>query len=227
MVNIPGVARLRGGVLAAAGLAFVLALAPYDAADPSWNASSKLGPRNLLGGFGANVADFGMQSLGLAAWVAAGLMVFCGLARVVDRDPDANRRRIRLRALVGVLALLALAAVLAAPAPPADWPLARSLGGFWGDGVLQLFAAFLKFMHLPGATVFAAVTYGLLALVGLAFAIGLGRHDATAFGQWLIAVVTRRPQAPQPKTARPPAVRKTAARAAPAAYVHDDLDEGD
>src|SRR5215207_1686875 len=78
----PAVARLRGGVLAAAGLACILSLATYNAADPSWNAAGPIGPKNLLGGFGANLADVTMQSLGLAAWAAAGLMVFSGLARV-------------------------------------------------------------------------------------------------------------------------------------------------
>jgi S-DNA-T family DNA segregation ATPase FtsK/SpoIIIE len=221
----PGVARFRGGVLAAVGLAFILALATYDAADPSWNASSGFAPHNLLGRLGANAADFGMQSLGLGAWIAAALMVFCGLARVVDRDPDTSRGRIRLRALVGLGGLLAMAAVLAGPAPPADWPLARSLGGFWGDGVLSLLAAFLHFMHLPGPKIFAACAYGVVAVLGLSFAVGLGRRDALAGGQWLLGLFSRREApAPRARVGRQPAAARKAApdKVAPAPYVEDD-----
>uniref|UniRef100_UPI0035B1D9D9 DNA translocase FtsK 4TM domain-containing protein n=1 Tax=Phenylobacterium sp. TaxID=1871053 RepID=UPI0035B1D9D9 len=63
----PATARLRGGIIAAAGLALIVALATYNAADPSLNAASALAPSNALGAPGATAADAGMQSLGLAA----------------------------------------------------------------------------------------------------------------------------------------------------------------
>ena len=49
----PATARLRGGVVAAAGLALIVALATYNAADPSLNAASALAPSNVLGAPGA------------------------------------------------------------------------------------------------------------------------------------------------------------------------------
>uniref|UniRef100_UPI0035B2FBB4 DNA translocase FtsK 4TM domain-containing protein n=1 Tax=Phenylobacterium sp. TaxID=1871053 RepID=UPI0035B2FBB4 len=129
----PATARLRGGIIAAVGLALIVALATYNAADPSLNAASALAPSNALGAPGATAADAGMQSLGLAAGVAALLMVVFGLGRVTTPQPDETRAKVRLRAAIGTLGVLALAGLLAAPPAPAAWPLAKGLGGFWGD----------------------------------------------------------------------------------------------
>ena len=128
----PNTARLRGGLLAAFGVAVALALATYDAADPSLNAASAQSPKNVLGAPGAVIADIGMQSLGLVAGLGALLMVMFGLSRALSAEPDATRRALRIRALAACAGLLGLAALLAWPAPPAVWPLAKGLGGFWG-----------------------------------------------------------------------------------------------
>ena len=52
----PATARLRGGIVAAAGIALIIALATYNAADPSLNAASALSPTNALGAPGATAA---------------------------------------------------------------------------------------------------------------------------------------------------------------------------
>src|SRR6185312_8758765 len=103
----------RGGLVAAFGLVLIAAFASYRAADPSWNTAAAGPAHNLLGPTGAKLADAGIQSLGLAAWVAAALMVVSGLGRVSQRDPAATRGRLRLRALIGALGVLALAALAA------------------------------------------------------------------------------------------------------------------
>ena len=96
----PHTARLRGGVLAAAGVSLAVAFATYNAADPSLNASSASPPVNALGAPGATLADIAIQSLGLACGVAALLMVVLGLARVTSGDPDESRGHLRLRAAI-------------------------------------------------------------------------------------------------------------------------------
>jgi S-DNA-T family DNA segregation ATPase FtsK/SpoIIIE len=88
-------ARLRGGLTAALGGALALALASWRPDDPSLDVSASGAPGNLLGGAGAVVADLCMQSLGLAAWVLAGLLLVLGLTRAAHPEPHATRAQLR------------------------------------------------------------------------------------------------------------------------------------
>ncbi len=238
----PATARLRGGVIAAAGIAFAVALATYNAADPSLNAASALSPSNILGAPGATAADVGIQSLGLAAGVAALLMVVFGLGRATTPQPDQNRRKVRIRAVVGTLGVLALAGLLAAPPAPAAWPLAKGLGGFWGDGVLHGLAGMFSYAHIPGGGVFAAILLAIAATAALGYAIGVRRAELEASIAWVQDAVRKRSAAPPAAPAKPartsvarrakaaePASAATPARPEPAPYPaavdDDDSDE--
>ncbi|MDF2900356.1 MAG: cell division protein FtsK, partial [Phenylobacterium sp.] len=214
----PATARLRGGIIAAAGIAFAVALATYNAADPSLNAASALPPSNVLGAPGATAADVGIQSLGLAAAVAALLMVVFGLGRVTTPQPDENRKKLRVRALVGTLGVLALAGLLAAPPAPAAWPLAKGLGGFWGDGLLHGLAGIFAYAHIPGGGVFAASLLGIAAVAGIGYAIGVRRAEFQASIAWVQAALRSQAAPPAPaKPARASVARRAKAAQAPAA----------
>lgn len=63
----PWTARFRGGIVTVVGAILLLAIATYNATDPSLNAATSGSPQRL-GGPGAAVADLLMQSVGLAAW---------------------------------------------------------------------------------------------------------------------------------------------------------------
>ena len=65
--SLPATARFRGGVTTAAGIFLILAIATYNAADPSLNVATPLPPTNALGLGGAVIADVAMQSLGLGS----------------------------------------------------------------------------------------------------------------------------------------------------------------
>jgi S-DNA-T family DNA segregation ATPase FtsK/SpoIIIE len=193
-------ARLRGGLVAAFGAGLVVSFATFNVGDPSWNAASAEGPKNLLGGFGAFWSDVGLQSLGLSAWMAALIMVAAGLSRVAAHDPGASRLHLRVRALAGVLGVLLLAGALAAPTPPQAWPLARGLGGFWGAAVLDMVSALFGLTGLPGPRVIAATLLGLGGLAGGGYALGLSRRDFAVASDWVAerarAGLARRAPAP-------------------------------
>jgi S-DNA-T family DNA segregation ATPase FtsK/SpoIIIE len=177
----PVTARLRGALLTLLGGALLLAFATYNAADPSLNAASVRAPTNALGTTGAIIADMMVQSLGLAAWAAALLMVTFGINRIADRDPNATRKAGRVRALVALFGIIALAGVLAAPMPPAAWPLAKGLGGMWGDGLLNTLAGMIAMSGVMAAPVIAASLLGVIAALTLSFAMGLNRASIAAW----------------------------------------------
>ena len=216
----PNTARLRGGLVAASGVALAIALATYNSADPSLNAAGLGAPTNALGGIGATLADIGVQSLGLSAGVAALLMVMFGLYRAVSPEPDLTRRAVRIRAAIGLVGLLALAGLLAAPPPPHTWPLARGLGGFWGEGLLSALAALLGFARLPGARIIAALLLAAGAAWTLSFAFGVRRIDLAGAAEWLIEALRRREMAaaavapPEPERQQRASVARRAQAAA-------------
>jgi S-DNA-T family DNA segregation ATPase FtsK/SpoIIIE len=213
----PATARLRGGIIAAAGIALAVALATYNAADPSLNAASALPPANVLGAPGATAADIGIQSLGLAAGVAALLMVVFGLGRVTTPQPDENRKKLRIRAVVGTLGVLALAGLLAAPPAPAAWPLAKGLGGFWGDGLWRGLAGLFSYAHIPGGGVIATTLLAIAALAGVGYAIGVRRAELQASIAWVQAALRNQAAPPAPaKPARASVARRAKAAQAPA-----------
>ena len=211
----PTTARLRGGLVAVSGVFLAVALATYNVADSSLNASSPDPIGNALGAPGATLADLWIQSLGLAAGVGALLMVLLGLHRAVTPHPNETRQHVRLRALIGALGLLALAALLAASPAPKIWPLARGLGGFWGDGMLGGLANLFAYAHLPFARTLAALIYAGVAAWAVGYAFGVKGSDLLTLGERLTDALQPKPktlvaevQAPLPP-ARTPQSRRT------------------
>ena len=209
----PVTERFRGGLVAAMGLGLVLSLVSYEATDPSFNADAAGQAHNWLGYFGAGLADLVMQSLGLGAWVLAALILSLGLSRATSLEPSDHRNSLRLRALAGTAGVLLLSGVLQAAPTPSAWPLARGLGGFWGEAVLTQATAGLSFIRLPAAGPIALGLLTLLSLAALGYGLGLSRSG-------LIAQLRPvKPQAPAPRTRR--AARTAVAVQTDAALVED------
>jgi S-DNA-T family DNA segregation ATPase FtsK/SpoIIIE len=183
--SAPWPSRLRGGLMAAVGLALAPALATYHPADPSLNTSAAARPLNLLGGFGATLSDLALQTLGLGAPVLALVLVAAGLVRAADPWPHQRRADWRRRNALALLGLILLAAGLSAPPPPAAWPFARGLGGVIGDGLLALIALPFGAVKLPAPSLWAGALFGGLGLFLLGRAAGVGRKDFAEASAWL------------------------------------------
>ena len=190
-------ARFRGGLTAVMGGALALALASWRVDDPSLDASASAAPGNLLGGVGANVADLFMQSLGLGAWIVAGLLLTLGIARVAEPTPHVTRAKLRWRAAAGVAGVLLLTGALAGAAPPAIWPLAAGLGGLVGDAVAAGVAALDRLIGFPPIE---PICFTALAILGL-WATGWGLGVTRAH---VVALFQPRRRAPRAKPASRP-----------------------
>jgi S-DNA-T family DNA segregation ATPase FtsK/SpoIIIE len=206
--------KLRGALQAVLALALLAALISWNPADPSLNVASGEAATNWLGGNGAVFADLFMQSLGLAAWPAALLLIAFGLSTAIG---DALQQRLKStpwKALSATLGVLCLSAALSTPPAPAVWPLASGLGGLWGDGMVGLVARLCAMMRLAGAPIWAAAIFLPLALWGIGYAIGLRFSDLGEAFRWMGGLKdSRRPAddrsepvpaaAPKPKRVRP------------------------
>jgi S-DNA-T family DNA segregation ATPase FtsK/SpoIIIE len=221
----PFAARARGAVTAAFGLALVAAFATYHPTDPSLDAASPDRPANLMGGAGAVAADLGLQTLGLGAWLIAAMMVISGLVRLAQRDPAAARWRTRGRVALSLVGVFCLVGLLAAPAPPANWPLAQGLGGVWGQILLAMSGQALARIHLPAAGLIAAAVLGGFGLASLILASGAPRLVSQT-SAWLSARHAQAKAAFARPAARPaPAKTRTKRAAAPARRAELNLDE--
>ena len=195
-------ARPRAALTALTGAVLIVMLAGYHAGDPSLDTASAGVPANWLGWAGADVADISLQSLGLGAWAMGLLLVIAGMISLVRRgDATSWRRRVGVRLLTGMFAIAALCAALAAPAPPAAWPLATGLGGIGGDALLALALNPLSVLNLPQARWIVAGLYGAVALAAVAFSLPLSMTTSAA-------KASIRPERPR-KPPRGPPLRKT------------------
>ena len=121
--------------LCLAALVLAVALFGFDAGDPSINHATSDRISNPLGGFGANVADLALQTIGKAIWFLVLVLPIWGVRLIVNRLPSWSW--LSIAALPP--ALLVIAAYLATLNLPAKeaWPYLVGLGGVVGDFALH------------------------------------------------------------------------------------------
>ena len=216
-------AELAGLAFAALAAALAVALATYDAGDPSFNAAVDNAPRNLLGVPGAWVADFFLQTIGLAAWLMVPVLTTWAWRLASHRG--LGRAWLRVTILPG--ALICGAVLFAALPAPAGWPLRIGGGGSLGD--LMLIELLDMVGYLMGydtdaiGAAAAALTLGAaVAATGLSGAewraMGLAPWRAVAALRRTLARRARaRPAGEDPPLRAPARTRRAAAEPAPVA----------
>ena len=123
-------------------------------------------------------------------------MVLFGLYRVVSPHPDETRgQRAPARRSWAFSACWPWPPCSPHRPNPSIWPLARGLGGFWGDSLLQGVGDLIAYAHLPFAKLIAAILFAGVAAWTLGYALGLRRLDLAAFGAWAAETLRRKPQA--------------------------------
>ncbi len=157
-----------GLVIVAAAAAAWASLVTWSVHDPSLNNATRIAPKNLLGNWGAVVADLSFQSIGLASIILFLPLGAWGWHLLFGEAPD--RRKTRL--LAWPASVLVLAAALAALPQPKSWPLPNGLGGILGDFIMA--AAHIIGPLLPEAAVafVAGLAFLVLGTMLLLFACG-------------------------------------------------------
>jgi S-DNA-T family DNA segregation ATPase FtsK/SpoIIIE len=161
-------------IVAAACLAWA-SLATWSIYDPSFNNATQAAPRNVLGSWGAILADLVMQSLGLAAIALFLPLAAWGWHLALRSVPE--RRRARL--LLWPLAVLMLAAALSALPQPKSWPLPNGLGGILGD-LFMTGALFIGVLPAAAASFVAGLLFLAAGTSLLLFACGTNTSSLIA-----------------------------------------------
>ncbi|WP_292052759.1 MULTISPECIES: DNA translocase FtsK [unclassified Brevundimonas] len=180
----PFAVRVRGVAQAVIAALVLVAMASWNAADPSWNTASTQPVRNWLGGGGAVLSDILMQSLGIGAWIAVLLVGAFGVGVALGDSVPHRLHPTRLKTFAAVMGVLLASAGLSALAEPAAWPLASGLGGLWGDGIIGLTTRGLSALHVPYANIILGSLYGLMGLWALGYTVGLRTRDLTDTAGW-------------------------------------------
>ena len=164
--------RIRGGAVALAGLLLAAGLITYRAGDPSIDTAASGAPANILGLFGADVADMALQSIGLSAWLIAALLMLSGLGGLTRQAGASPPTHPAARLLFAAIGVLATAVTLAAPPPPASWPLAAGLGGVVGDTLLSSITAPFSLTSATEARWIASAVFAVVGLLGVVLSLG-------------------------------------------------------
>ncbi|MHC3126320.1 cell division protein FtsK [Brevundimonas sp. GN22] len=180
----PFAVRVRGVAQAVIAALILVALASWNAADPSWNTASTQPVKNWLGGGGAVLADILMQSLGLGAAIGVLLVGAFGVGVALGDAVPHRLHPTRLKTFAAVMGVLLASGALSALAAPAAWPLASGMGGLWGDGITGLLAKGLTAVHVPYAKIIVGVVFGAIALWSLGYTVGLRLRDLTDTAGW-------------------------------------------
>ena len=143
-------------------------LATWSVHDPSLNNATRAVPRNVLGGWGAVVADLAIQSLGLASIILFLPLAAWGWHLVLRTTP--NRRRLRL--LAWPTAVILLAAALSALPQPKSWPLPNGLGGIFGDFFMAGAHVIGPFLPEAAVSFVAGLAFFVFGTMLLLFACG-------------------------------------------------------
>jgi S-DNA-T family DNA segregation ATPase FtsK/SpoIIIE len=163
-------------------VALTLTLASYTPGDPSWNSASPHEVQNLMGPFGAYIADIMIQSFGLTSIIPV-LVLFSWAWRVISKQMVSN---LWMRLIVLASAAFLLSIALNALPVPMEWPLRSGLGGVSGMILTQRLVAFFSLFGLPelslvhlGIALFCTVS-GLLSLL---YGLALSRTEWSSVAQ--------------------------------------------
>jgi len=143
-------------------------LATWSVHDPSLNNATPVVPRNLLGSWGAVVADLTIQTLGLAAIILFLPLAAWGWHLVFHTAPDRKKARL----LSWPASVIMLAAALAALPQPKSWPLPNGIGGILGDFVMAGAHVIGPFLPEAAVSFVAGLIFLVVGTMLLLFACG-------------------------------------------------------
>ncbi|MEE9272498.1 MAG: DNA translocase FtsK 4TM domain-containing protein [Robiginitomaculum sp.] len=146
----------------------ILTFSPFD--NTADTASSAPTIHNFLGRPSASLANFLLQFIGWAAFPLGALMIFAAARAVLIPRLSATRLDTVRRSGLLVSSIIFLSMFLAAFPVPQSWPMATSIGGWFGDGVFACLKGLFLAVNAPNKVAGALTAF--LAFCGLGYSIG-------------------------------------------------------
>ena len=132
---------------------------------------------HLVGRLPAAMADFLLQSFGVAAALTYAIPTFWGIEQLARRRLGRWARRLSM----WPTCVLATSGALSALPAPSNWPFARGLGGVVGDQLFALTRAIFAPAGASSASLAAGAALAITALVLFGVAIGFsGRSEVVS-----------------------------------------------
>ncbi|MBI2234107.1 MAG: DNA translocase FtsK 4TM domain-containing protein [Micavibrio aeruginosavorus] len=168
-----------GLALMLGGIAILVSLASYNAADPSWNTASTGAERvrNLMGTPGAHIGDLLLQTIGLAGALFGLITGFWGWRILRRMKISPLPLRITLMIVTTLLGAVAFARI-----PSAGWMVHPFLGGAGGTLMLDHLAQMFSGVFGAQAHSAMAAVAALLAIAAMPFALAVSAAEWQAIG---------------------------------------------
>ncbi len=156
------------------GIALLAAILSFSSNDPSLNKAVDAPVSNLMGPWGAVIADLGLQAIGVAA-VLPGLILISWGCRVMTRRGLATLW-LRIALLPFVLLLIATGA--AGIMAPESWGQRSGLGGYLGHIALRETIGFIDGLGLRAELLMVSTPILIAGFAVLAYVLGF------SFSEW-------------------------------------------
>jgi S-DNA-T family DNA segregation ATPase FtsK/SpoIIIE len=165
-----------------AGAALLAAVFSFSSDDPSLNKAIDGPVSNLMGPWGAMVADLGLQTIG-AATVLPGLVLVSWGYRIMAAK---GMGTLWLRIALLPLALSLVATGAAGITPPEGWGQRSGLGGYMGHMVLRETIGFIDGIGLRPDILVVSLPILLSGLGVLAYVLGFSLSEWRSGGQFAL-----------------------------------------
>ena len=176
------VSEACGLLLIAVGVALALSLLSYNSADPSWNTASEAPATNWLGLPGAYLADFLLQTVGIASAILVLVLTAWGWRLIAQLGLAPLWLRLTAVPITIMLTAVAFSAVEAGEA----WTLRAGLGGVVGTVLLYDLTSVGSGLIRNLAPSAVAWIAGLAAIAAFLPAVALRRSDWTMIGRAIV-----------------------------------------
>jgi S-DNA-T family DNA segregation ATPase FtsK/SpoIIIE len=151
------------------GVIILISILAYNPFDPTGDTAGIGVGRHPFGGFGANLSNLFMQTLGWGGLLVGGIILLSGIRRLMGRVGARSRSFKWKRIAIGAGAVLLGTMTLSAFPIPQSWPMASGLGGIIGDILHLTPKGWLDAFNVPVSGLWIAI----LSFAGAAYMLAL------------------------------------------------------